>query len=93
MLTAAVRVHVGDVDRQAIGELEQFLEPGNIAPGFTGAAMDRAPAADVCSGLYCKRGCLGGEWIMASQELYSQCTLIERRVAGAPDLLFLRIKA
>ena len=47
---------------------------------------------DICSGLYCKRGCLGGEWIMATEELYSQCAPIERGVAGALYFLFLRIK-
>ncbi len=93
MLTAAVRVYVGDVDGQAIGELEQFLKTGDIAPGFAGAAMDRAPAADICCGLYCKRGCLGGEWIMASEELYSQSAVIEGGVAGDPDFFFFRIKA
>jgi hypothetical protein len=55
--------------------------------------MDRAPAADVGSGLYCKRGCLGSEWIMTSQELYSECTLLDGGVADALDFRFLRIKA
>ena len=93
MLTAAVRVYVGDVYGQAIGQLEQFLKTGDIAPGFAGAAMDRAPAADICCGLYGKRGCLWGEWIMASEKLYSQSAVLEGSVAGDLDFFFLRIKA
>src|SRR5262249_55209145 len=71
VLTAAVRVHVGNMHGQPVGEREQLLEPGNVAPALAGAAMDRAPAAHICSGFYGQRGRLWGEWIVAAEKLYS----------------------
>jgi hypothetical protein len=82
---------VSNVDWQVISNRKEFLQSGDIATRIAATGVDRTPAANVGSGLQSTRCRVGGERVVAAEELYAHGALIESAVARAPHFFFSRI--